>query len=378
MSLYNLEYVNNVFENANKMVLNKNEKSYKLARASKEKELFGIKRKKNKEKEYQGQLYIFDLMGTLMEANFLLQPKSKEMGEKIIDEYYFMTIPYDERIKTIAEKFNELIKAGIETAIVTDYDHSEETWINTILYDIENALDDDCKNKVHYCAVGNGPAFLGKADRNDPLVKWQETKLDAYKKLIEQYPNHKLTFIDDRPHDDLPILLNDPKIKERSNIILINGYPTSIQSPHKSTLIDLNKIDELVENNDSFRNSLMFTPFCLKHSFRWAHLKETDFSKSVIKKIDGNKKCKQFFLDMFYLVNKCVPTQGYNVKRSDFYPKCINATDYDFKTFIKMYTHGKLEVAHFDDWWSLVRPQEKDNPLKKELKFYSNIYKEKE
>ena len=87
--------------------------------------------------------------------------------------------------------------------------------------------------------------------------------MDAYKKLIEQYPNHKLTFIDDRPHDDLPILLNDPKIKERSNIILINGYPTSIQSPHKSTLIDLNK-NEIVKEGIKLEVPFEYIYSCYK------------------------------------------------------------------------------------------------------------------
>ena len=187
------------------------------------------------------------------------------------------------------------------------------------------------------------------------LVKWAKDKPPAYMELISQYPGYEITFVDDQPLFNLDKLMEIPEIRDRVNLILLNSPKASIQSPNRGSETKTWRLFSPIDSTDNI------IKYCLiKHCSTPEDLEEVkkmlnDVDPKIIPLMDSDPDCRQFFCDLAYL--KCHSTGGYQ--------------------FVKMFLHNRLEIAHFDDWWDLVKPQKMEKPKEKAFKWLPFKHKQK-
>lgn len=159
-------------------------------------------------------LVIFDLMGTLLEAEHVGKPN---IG--------YRKNEYNSRIMYCTRKLNELLKRGMEIVILSSLDHTKLEHEMKIVSDIDSLIDKKYSNNLQYIFAKGGAVNVRNItslsiDSNKPILI-VEDKDSAYDYLIKKYYDYNIFAVDDDPLHNSGFA---NVYKNRGKIYLINNW----------------------------------------------------------------------------------------------------------------------------------------------------------
>ena len=146
-------------------------------------------------------LIVIDLMGTLIEADHVVRPRSQK--------------EYPSRVATCGRYLNELLESGREVIILTSLSHTtieeEKIILNDIYATISDAnkplfkiiltdVNDEKKQKQIMDPIdsGTGEIEMINALAQDGKLELLADKYEAYEQIINKYKGYQISTVDDR------------------------------------------------------------------------------------------------------------------------------------------------------------------------------------